>query len=163
MNTNYIVVGVVAVVLGLVFAGVGWVYIAPYQEDTSNAETVDAVVVSSGVVEGQNGEGQAVYAPNVTYRYTYQGTEYTSSSVFPGDVGPVSEQSRAREIVDRYPPGEEVTAYVNTEEPDSAFLVDRSAPLWFWAGPAVGLLSLLYGGYSVVLGVRGVDPSSATR
>jgi hypothetical protein len=159
VNTNYLTVGVVAVVIGLVFAGVGWTYIVPYREDTSNAEPVDAVVVSSGVVESANAEGQTVYAPNVTYRYTYEGTEYTSRSVFPGDVGPVSERSRAREIAERYPPGNDVTAHVNTENPDSAFLIDRSAPLWFWAGPGIGLLSILYGVHSIVLGVRGVEPA----
>lgn len=161
MNTSYIGVGVAAVVIGLAFAGVGWMYIVPYQEDTSNAEAVDAVVVSSEVIEDTNSEGQTTYASNVTYRYTYEGTEYTSSSVFPGDVDPVSDQSRAREIVDRHPPDKEVTAYVNTENPESAFLIDRSAPLWYWAGPVIGLLSVLYGVYSIVLGIRGAEQSSA--
>lgn len=162
MNTNYVVVGVAAVVLGLGFAGVGWVYIVPYQEDKSNAETVDAIVVASGVIEGMNSEGQQTYAPNVTYRYSYEGTEYTTSSVFPGHVNPVSDQSRAREIVERYPPGKEVTAHVHTKDPESAFLIDQSAPLWFWAGPVIGVLSFLYGMYSIVLGIRDVEPSSAS-
>jgi hypothetical protein len=161
MNSNYIVVGVVAVVIGLAFAGAGWLYIVPYQADTNNAEGVDAVVVSSDVIQGTNAEGQATYAPSVTYRYTYEGVEYTSSLVFPGDVNPVSDQSRAREIAERYPTGEEVTAYVNTEDPESAFLIDRSAPLWFWAAPIIGLLSILYGVNSIVLGIRGVEPSSS--
>lgn len=161
MNTDYIIVGVVAVVIGSGFAGVAWTHIVPYREDVSNAEAVDAVVVSSGVIEDWDEEaGKTTYQPNVTYRYTYEGSEYTSSSVFPGDVNPVSDGSRAQEIVERYPPGEEVTAYVNTEEPGTAFLINRSAPLWFWAGPVIGLLSILYGVYSIVLGVRGVEPSS---
>jgi hypothetical protein len=162
MNTSYIVVGVVAVVIGLVFAGAGWMFIVPYQADTSNAEGVDAVVVSSDVIEGTNAEGQTTYTPNVTYRYTYEGIEYTGGMVFPGDVNPVSDQSRAREIVERYSLGKEVTAYVNTKDPESAFLIDRSAPLWFWAGPIIGLLSILYGVYSIVLGIRDVEASSTS-
>jgi Protein of unknown function (DUF3592). len=164
MNTSYIGVGVAAVVIGLAFAGAGWIYIVPYQADTSNAEGIDAVVISSDVIESTDVEGQnqKIYEPSVTYRYTYEGSEYTSSTVFPGDVNPVNDQSRAQEIVERYSPGEEVTAYVNTEDPASAFLIDRSAPLWFWAGPIIGLLSILYGVYSIVLGIRDVEPSSAS-
>lgn len=159
MNSNYIVVGVVAIVVGGAFAGVAWTHILPYREDVTNMEEVDAVVVSSGVIEGENAEGQATYEPNVTYQYTYKGTEYTSNSVFPGDVNPVSEESRARDIVNRYPAGKGVTAYVNAETPATAFLIDRQTPLWFWAGPAIGGLLILYGAYSIVSGLRGVDQS----
>ena len=161
MNTNYLVVGVAAVVIGLAIASVAWLQIVPYQEDRKNAATVDATVIAAGVTEGQNAEAQTVYAPNVTYRYTYEGTDYTSSSVFPGTGDVVNSESRAQEIVDRFAPGKEVTAYVNTANPNSAFLIDEQAPLWYWAGPIIGGLLILYGVYATVLGVRGVEPASA--
>lgn len=160
MNASYLVVGVAAVALGLVFAAVAWTHILPYREDLTGAEQVDAVVLSSGVVESTNAEGQRVYEPTVTYRYTVEGTEYTSESVFPGDVNPVRDESRAREIVARYPEDAAVTAHVNADDPTSAFLVEQSAPLWFWGGPVVGVLLALYGVYAVVLGLRGVEPSA---
>ena len=71
MNTNYLVVGVAAVVIGLAIASFAWVQIVPYQEDRSNAETVTATVISSEVVEVRNSEGQIQHSPQVTFRYTY--------------------------------------------------------------------------------------------
>jgi len=161
MNTEYVVVGVAAVGIGLMLAGVAWFQIVPYQEDRRNAETVDAQVVSTGVTQGMNSEGQTQYAPNVTYRYSYGGTEYASSSVFPGAGDVVSSRSRAEEIVDRYREGDRVTAYVNAEDPESAFLIDESAPLWYWAGPVLGALIVLYGLHSILQGLRGVESSTA--
>lgn len=160
MNTQYIFIGFVSIALGLSFATVAWTHIHPYWEDTSDAEAVDAVVLSSNVDQDFTSEGTTAYAPNVTYRYTYKGTEYTSNSVFPGDVDLSTSVSRARDIVARHPEGEEVTAYVNSEDPTSAFLIDTQAPRWFWAGPVIGVLMILYGAHSIRLGVRGVEPSA---
>ena len=161
MNTNYLVVGVAAMVIGLGFAGFAWLQIAAYQEDRSNAETVDATVISSEVVEVRNSEGQIQHAPEIRYRYTYEGAEYRSDGLYPNNGTAVGSESRAEELVDRYPEGENVTAYVNAESPNAAFLIDESAPLWYWGGPAIGVLLILYGLYSAVQGIRGVEPSSA--
>lgn len=160
MNSGYVVVGAASIVIGLLFGAVLFTHILPYQEDMRDVEEVDAVVLSSSVTQAQNSEGQVTYTPAVTYRYTYEGTEYTSDSIFPGDVDPVSDESRAREIVAQYPEGEEVTAYVNTEDPSTAFLIDEAPPLWFWLAPVVGVLAILYGLYSIVLGLRGVEHSA---
>lgn len=161
MNTDYVVVGVAAICIGVAFAGVAWFQIVPYQQDRSNAATVSAEVVSADVTEGRNSEGQVVYSPSVTYRYSYQGTEFTSSSVFPGTGDVVGSQSRAQEIVDRYQPGDRVMAHVNTESPESAFLIDESAPLWYWGGPVLGLLIVLYGIKSIREGLRGVNSAGS--
>ncbi|MFC7132098.1 MULTISPECIES: DUF3592 domain-containing protein [Salinibaculum] len=160
MNTEYIVVGLAAVVIGLGFAGFAWLQIVPYQEDRSNAEPVDATVISSEVVEVRNSEGQIQHSPQVTYRYTYEGTEYTSSSLYPNNGSMVGSESRAQEIADRYAERSTLTAYVNADNPNAAFLIDESAPLWYWAGPGIGVLLVLYGLYSTLQGIRGVDASS---
>jgi hypothetical protein len=159
VNTNYVVVGVAAIVIGALFAGVALTHIEPLQDDVDSAEAVDAVVVSSRVVETTDAENQRRYHPNVTYRYTYDGTEYTASSVFPGDVSLVDSRERAREIVGDYQPGDEVTAYVNADDPGRAFLIERDSPLWFWAGPVIGVLMMLYGVNSIRHGLRGVEQS----
>lgn len=161
MNTDYIIVGVAAVIIGMSITSFAWVQIVPYQEDRNNAETVTATVISSEVVEVRNSEGQIQHSPEVTYRYTYGGTTYTSSSLYPNNGSMVGSESRAREIASQYSESKTLTAYVNTEDPNAAFLIDESAPLWYWAGPVVGVLVILYGIYSTVQGIRGVEPSSA--
>jgi hypothetical protein len=160
MNTDYLVVGVAAIVIGLSIAGFAWVQIVPYQDARANAESVTATVTAADVIEVRNSEGQIRHSPQITYRYTYDETEYTSSSLYPNNNSMVGSESRAREIVRQYPAGEDVTAYVNTENPNSAFLIDISAPLWYWAGPVIGVLIVLYGVYSAVLGVRGAESTS---
>ena len=162
MDTGYVIVGVVAVVVGLSFAAFAWVAIQPYQEDRQQAEAVSATVVSSEVVEVRNSEGQIQYSPEVTYRYTYGGSDYQSSALYPNNGSMVGSRSRAREVTDRYPQGRTLTAYVNADTPTTAFLIDESAPLWYWAAPVLGALLILYGLYSVVQGLRGAEASSAT-
>lgn len=161
MNTGYVLVGVVAVVLGLAFAAVAVTHIAPFTDDRADAVAVDATVTGSEVQTGTNAEGQQIYYPAISYRYTYEGTEFTSDSVFPGDVNPVSDQSRARELVEEYAAGSEVTAYVNVEDPSRSYLVDEQMPLWYWLGPVVGVLLVLYGFHSIRLGVQGVEHGPA--
>jgi hypothetical protein len=161
MNSQYIVVGVVAIVIGAVFGAVAWTHIAPYQNDRQSAASVEAVILDSSISEGRNAEGQLTYAPNVSYRYEYEGTSYTSHSIFPGDINPVSDRSEAEDIVARYETGEHVTAYVNQNDPSSAFLLDQTAPLWYWLGPLIGIGMILYGVHSIRLGIKGVEPGAA--
>jgi hypothetical protein len=161
MNSQYVVVGLVAIVIGGAFGAVAWTHIAPFQDDRANAQKVDAVVLDVSITEGRNAEGQLTFAPNVTYRYEYRGTSYTSHSIFPGDINPVSERSRAEDIAARYEVGEDVTAYVNRDDPTSAFLLDRPTPLWYWLGPLIGVGMILYGAHSIRLGIKDVDPETA--
>jgi hypothetical protein len=160
MNSQYVVVGLVAIVIGGAFGAVAWTHIAPFQDDRANAQTVDAVVLEVSITEGRNAEGQLTYAPNVTYRYEYQGRSYTSHSIFPGDINTVSERSRAENIAASYESGEAVTAYVNKDDPTSAFLLDRPTPLWYWLGPLIGVGMILYGVHSIRLGLNGVEPDT---
>ncbi len=158
MNSEYVVVGLVAIVIGASFGAVAWTHIAPYQNDRRTAVAVDAVILDSGITEGTNSEGQTTYAPSVTYRYEYEGASYTSRSIFPGHINPVSQRSRAEEISSRFNTGAEATAYIKPNDPATAFLIDQSAPLWYWLGPLLGAGMIIYGIHSIRLGIKGTEP-----
>ncbi len=149
---------VVPLVLGALFATAGGFLYVSEQQTTGTVVAVDAVVVSSEVVNDRPQEGVGPrsddYRASVEYRYTYDGETYTSTNLCPGagsacapsgpDRGPVEE------FVAQYPEGESVTVSVPRDAPSEAYLADG------------GSSSLLYLGLSgfglvvVLLGLRNV-------
>lgn len=109
-----------------------------------NAVEVDATVTASEVVTDTSGRG-IDYLPNVTYEYRYDGVEYSSDDVYPGSFSASYDvRSEAEAVVDRYPGGEVVTAYVDPSSPGDAFLRKETS-----SGPfafiGIGFVILLFG------------------
>lgn len=87
---------------------------------TSNWTPTDGVINDSGVDSSTDGEGGTTYCLWVEYDYTYEGRTYSGHVVsFSKDN---SCSSWADEADEDYPPGEEVTVYVNPENPSEAVL-----------------------------------------
>lgn len=83
-----------------------------------------------------------VYVPRIRYRYAMAGKEYTRSQVRPLEVGE-ERRADAQAILDRFPVGAEVKAYVNPDDPSRSVL-DKGGledPLVFAAGG--GLFTLI--------------------
>jgi len=141
----------IAVVLLLGLATVGYgVY--SYDAQTSaldSAETVNATVVATSVETNDNRRG-VDYSPNVTFNYTYAGTAYTTSNVYPGPLPrEFDTEDAARAELSDYEPGDTVTAYVPTDAPGTAFLKqERSDKPFLVIG--LGLLFVLGGGHSAL-------------
>jgi len=153
-----IVTALLLLLLGLAFLGGGVMMVRPQLQAVAQAEPVEATVVSAEVSEYQNAEAQVRHQPHVVYRYTYEGTEYTSESVFPGGDHPTSE-ARAEEIVADHAPGDQVTAHVVPGEPESAYLVEASVPLWQYGVTALGALLTLVGAIGAGKALLGIDQS----
>lgn len=118
------------------------------RQTVQDAVEVDATVTAAGIDEGSV-RGGIDYYPNVTFEYRYEGVEYTGDDVFPGSFnakyGNVSE---AESIIEQYPVGETVTAYVDPDSPEEAYLKNKtnSNPLTFMGmGVVVLLLGILKG------------------
>lgn len=106
--------------------------------------TVDHV---SGVARTEHQRGDV---PVVEYEYAVAGETYTSDTLWPAGIEPVSDRllsgpdNFARQVVSRYVAGDEVTVYYDPDEPDVAFLRrDRNV-----VGPMalliVGMLPVAY-------------------
>ena len=87
---------------------------------TSDWTPTDGVIIDSGVDTSTDGEGGTTYCLWVDYQYTYNDRTYD------GDVVSFSKDnscsSWSGEADEKYPPGEEVTVYVNPNNPYEAVL-----------------------------------------
>jgi hypothetical protein len=136
---------VAAFVLGVAVAGYGAYDYVQQTESVDEAVAVDTTVVETSVSESS---GRRVsYRVSVTHAYEYQGTEYTSTRVFPGETSPTYfVRTDAVGVADEYDSGTTTTAYVPPDAPGRAFLKRQTtlAPVKFVGfGGVVALLAAL--------------------
>ena len=121
-----------------------------------NWPTVPGIIRSSKVAETDRMEtntlpnrkgmvSRFVYLPTIAYNYTVEGKKYRSNKVFLWiDAEDFHKPDNAREIVDRYQVGKEVTVYYNPDNIEEAVLETkiRFVHLVF---PGIGILFILLG------------------
>jgi hypothetical protein len=116
-----------AILVGLGTMGYG---VYDYTQQTSaleSATTVNATIVSTGVETNQQRRGTS-YSPQATFDYSYEGTNYTASNVYPGEIPRTFDsEEAARAQVEEYEQGATVTAYVPRDDPGDAFLRHESS------------------------------------
>jgi hypothetical protein len=121
-----------------------------------NWPTVPGMIMSSKVVETDRMEtntlpnrkgmvSRFVYLPTIAYNYTVEGRKYRSNKVFLWmDAEDFHKPENAREIVDRYPVGKEVTVYYNPENIGEAVL-ETKIRFTHIVFPGIGILFILLG------------------
>lgn len=93
-----------------------------------DTETVDATIVSTSIERLDERHGTDDYGPQATFNYTYGGTTYTSSNMYPGGVmHEFATKEDARAQLEGYERGDTVTAYVPADSPEKAFLKHESS------------------------------------
>jgi hypothetical protein len=143
----------IAVVLLIGVAAIGYGAYS-YTAQTSaldSAVEVEATITSTSVDESSARRG-VDYVPQATFEYSYEGSDYTSSNVYPGPLSKdFDTEEAAREELSGYEPGDTVTAYVPPDSPGNAYLQreGNDKPL-FLIG--FGALFVLFGGRAVVRG-----------
>lgn len=124
--------GLILLILGLGITGYGAYDYVQQSDAMWSAVEVDATItevdlVTESSVSGQSG-GKSSYEPRVKFTYEYQDTTYTGTNVFPADITPEYDQrSNAESVIDEYDEGESVTAYVDSTDPDHAFLKNKTS------------------------------------
>jgi hypothetical protein len=100
-------------------------------EALERVEKTEATVTDSAVerrrdtrqTDETTGPSRYVYQPVVRFRYEYGGETYESDKrSYNMPFGAVPSESRAKETAQRYPEGDEVTVYVDPENPEGGFL-----------------------------------------
>jgi len=116
-----------AIVIGLGAMGYGGYSYTSQTTALDSAVTVEATIVSTSVETVSQRRGTE-YRPKATFNYTYNGTDYTSSNVYPGPLPrEFGSEDAARAQLDGFEPGTTVSAHVPPESPQNAFLkVERS-------------------------------------
>ena len=139
---------VVLVSLGLV--GYGGYSLMDQNRALSSAVEVNATVDSTGVVEDSQRRGGVEYRPQVSYSYSFEGENFSSSNVYPSTLSKsFNSREEAETVLDDYSEGSEVTAYIRPGSPDKAFLVDERSnkPYLFIA---IGVVMASFSAYSLV-------------
>lgn len=118
---------ILGLILGLGFILGGGYLLYDGVEAVATADEVEATVIDSTVAGGSSpGEAtERVYSVEITYEYTYEGETYRNDDVFPegsADANEFSNRGTAETLVEQYPAGETVTAYVDPDDPDDAHL-----------------------------------------
>lgn len=151
-----VVLGLMFVTSGVAGIGLGWFTYQDTQSDLANTVEVEGTVVDTTLVEeeeevdrdddGQPDGTRTTYEPVVNYSYSYEGTEYTSESIYPGTSKSFDDRSEAEDVLSGYEAGEPVTVKLNSEEPSRSFLIeeDNSLVTLGVAGGA-GTLALIVG------------------
>lgn len=124
--------GLLLLVVGLAIAGFGAYDYLGQSDAISDAVAVDATVTGTDIETVSQRRGGPEYRPTVTFEYTHGGEAYTASGLYPVTLAPSYDtRSEARTALEGYEPGETVTAYVDPDAPNEAFLErERSnAPL----------------------------------
>lgn len=123
MGLRSILFALVFVIAGIGITGFGVVDYQNRQSDIQEAVQVEGTVQSTDVHE-RSTEGGEVYSPYVRYTYRYEGSQYTSRSIYPGlNQRTFNNREKAEEVVSQYSPGGTTTVYVNQEDPSRAFLI----------------------------------------
>ncbi|MFB6216025.1 MAG: DUF3592 domain-containing protein [Candidatus Aenigmatarchaeota archaeon] len=132
--------------IGLVFSGFST--FTGHNRAMQNPVNVTATVIDTSIERDSSRRGGIDYQPEIRFRYTYQGAEYTSNDMYPGGQLPKERntESGAKEVVQNYGEGTEVQVLVPPETPGKAFIRAKKTndPLVFMA---LGLLMLSPGAY----------------
>lgn len=149
---RYGAAGAVLLVVGAVLVAGGVYFTLQQERQVGDFQRTNGTVLSTGVESVDGG-----YVPNVTYRYSVDGTNYTSASVFPGERRP-SERDHAREVAGRYDAGERVTVYYPEGDPAAPSLRAPRSPTPVFAF-GFGLVAIAFGFLLAVAGRQGgMDP-----
>ena len=108
---------------GILLLGIGGYVLYTQYTAIQGAVAVNATV-KSATVEAETG---AKFAPSVVYRYEYEGNTYQNDDLYPGIVNQETSGDRAFEISHEYHSGDNITAYVDPNDPSEAFLITKIA------------------------------------
>lgn len=150
--------GTVAIALaGVCFYFGAWIPLRVSNLNTTWTPTA-CVVLSSEVAErtdtepyGNTTRSYTVYEPAITYQYTVDGEQYTSSTVSLSGEG-TRDASAVEAIVARYPVGAERSCLVDPTNPDAAILEHHPRGLEEYVFAAGALVLLLTGLFLIFKG-----------
>ena len=91
---------------------------------------VQVKIISSTIVESE-GEDGTMYAPQVRYEYTVDGTRWECDRISLFPKWSSSNRERSRKVIAEYPPGRAVSGWVNPENLSEAVINPAALPPHF--------------------------------
>ncbi|WP_153952795.1 DUF3592 domain-containing protein [Halosegnis longus] len=119
----YILIGIAIISYG------GYDYVQQTEAVRESVE-VDATIIELDIEadSGTSSNPGANFDPVVEFEYTYDGSEYTGTKIYPADIEQNYEtQSGAESAIEEYQEGSQTTAYVSPDQPGDAFLENQTS------------------------------------
>ncbi|MCJ7429013.1 MAG: DUF3592 domain-containing protein [Candidatus Nanohaloarchaeota archaeon QJJ-5] len=143
--------GAIGILIGVGLIALGLNTFVNQNQALENPVNVSATVIETGIDQESSRRSGIEYRPEIRFEYRFEGQEYTSNNMYPGSQQPDERDSetRAREVLQRYSEGSEITVYVPPDSPNEAFIRAEKTndPLIFMA---IGLVFLAIGVYKGV-------------
>jgi len=137
---------IVVLLVGLGIIGVGAYSYVTGSAALDNRVEVSAEVTDTGVQTVTTSRGRNAYVPVVRFQYRFQGTDYTSDSIYPDNLQrEYEDRAGAESQLSAYTVGETVTAYVDPDRPGRAFLEDSRSGMAIGAVAAGAFVCLIAG------------------
>lgn len=113
-------------VLVLIFAIIFGLYsaVTAFIQYNSPTKDVNGTIVSSEVDSSSSGGSGVSYYIDVEYEYSYNGTSYINNNVKPGESRSSVNKGTAEDFVAENEVGDNVTVYVNENNPSSSWLIN---------------------------------------
>ena len=121
---------VLYILVGVAIASYGGYDYVQQTEAVRNSVEVDATLteVSIETDSGTSSNPGVKYEPSVEFEYTYNGTRYTGTELYPANIERNYEtRSAAESAIEPYEQGTQTTAYVSPDEPEDAFLKNKTS------------------------------------
>lgn len=111
-------------------------------------KSVPAFINESSVGVKSYGHGAIVYTPGIRYNYTYEGKDYSSSTITPDlHYNSSRDQEDALKWVELFPAGTAVTVYLDKNNPDVAVLFPDFRYGWWFV---IGVTLATFGGCNLL-------------
>lgn len=147
-RTQRLLFSVLFMLIGVGMLGLGYTTFQSQNQQLEDPVNVTAEVVSTGVDRDSSRRGSPDYTPVITFEYMYNGTEYSSDSMYPGgqEAEEYSSETSAESVTDEYSTGSNVEVFVPPESPGEAFIKAKKTddPLIFMG---IGVLMIGAGLY----------------
>ena len=121
---------VLYILVGIAIASYGGYDYVQQTEAVRNSVEVDATVTELGIEtdSGTSSNPGVEYEPTVEFEYTYNGTRYTGTKLYPANIERNYEtRSAAESAIEDYEQGTQTTACVSPAEPGDAFLKNKTS------------------------------------
>ena len=121
---------VLYILVGVAIAGYGGYDYVQQTEAVRNSTEVDATVTHLNIEtdSGTSSNPDVDYEPTVEFEYTYDGTRYTGTKLYPANIERnYGTRSAAESAIEDYEQGSQTTAYVSPDEPGDAFLKNKTS------------------------------------
>jgi hypothetical protein len=110
---------------------------------------IEAIILSKRVIERTDAHNFTAYFPHIEYKYSINGTGYTSSTIWSGGVSEFEfPLKQVEKLLDQFPTGQTVQAFYDPDDPEKSFLIRKHPAPGNWIATFIAwfMFLMFFGG-----------------